>query len=72
MSDVNHIPRFQFGRYSVEAWGHRSPTGKGETAGIWSIRVNDAFVGALSVPLDASGAEVLQRIKEWVALNLPR
>jgi hypothetical protein len=73
MSDqTNHIPPFQFGRYSVEAWGHRSSTGVGGIEMIWSIRVDDSILGSFATAVDLSEAEVLRRVKHWVSQNLPK
>ena len=68
----NYIPPFQFGKYIVEAWGHRSATGAGGTEMIWSIRVDDAWLGSFSTPADIAGAEVEKKVKQWVAQNLPK
>jgi hypothetical protein len=68
----NYIPPFQFGRYTVEAWGHRSATGEGRAEMIWSIRVDDAWLGSLVTPPDVSEQEVTRRIKHWVVQNLPK
>jgi hypothetical protein len=68
----NHIPPFQYGKYSVEAWGHRSATGVGEIEMIWSIRVDDALLGSLTLPVGVAEADVVKRIKHWVTQNLPK
>jgi hypothetical protein len=39
---------------------------------IWSIRVDDAWIGSLTLSTDVSGAEVVKRIKRWVTQNLPK
>ena len=72
MPGPNHIPPFQFGKYSVEAWGHRSATGEGGAEMIWSIRVDDAWLGSLSDSPDLAEAEIMKRIKHWVTQNLPK
>ena len=69
---TNHIPAFQFGKYNVEAWGHRSATGDGGTEMIWSLRVDDAWLGSFSAATDVAGAEIVKRIKHWVTQNLPK
>ena len=68
---TNHIPPFQYGRYSVEAWGHRSSTGVGVEM-IWSIRVDDTLLGSFAAPADLGEAEVTKRVKHWVSQNLPK
>lgn len=72
MSAPNYIPPFQFGRYSVEAWGHRSATGDGGMEMIWSIRVDDAYLGSFAAPTDLIELDVVIRIKHWVSRNLPK
>jgi hypothetical protein len=72
MSDGNHVPPFQYGNYSVEAWGHRSSTALGATEMVWSIRVDDKWLGSLTLPENVAGAEVVRRIKLWVTQNLPK
>jgi hypothetical protein len=52
MSSPNYIPPFQFGKYSVEVWGHRSAGGDGTLEMVWSIRVDDAWIGSFSTPTD--------------------
>lgn len=54
-NQTNHIPPFEFGRYSVEAWGHRSSTGVGAVEMIWSIRVDDVLLGSFAAPLESCG-----------------
>jgi hypothetical protein len=56
----------------VEAWGHRSAGGKGNLEMVWSIRVDDAWLGAFSTPIDLTAAEVIKRVKHWVTKNLPQ
>ena len=72
MSNPNYIPPFQFGKYSVEAWGHRSAGGDGSLEMVWSIRVDDAWQGSLTTPIDLTAAEVMKRLKHWVTQNLPQ
>jgi hypothetical protein len=69
---TNHIPAFQFGKYTVEAWGHRSATAVGGTELIWSIRVDDAWLGSFSASPDLTAPEVMKRVKHWVTQNLPK
>jgi hypothetical protein len=69
---TNHIPLFQYGRYSVEAWGHRSAVGTGGVEMIWSIRVDDAWIGSLVLPVALAESEIQKRIKHWVTQNLPK
>lgn len=69
---TNHIAPFEYGRYSVEAWGHRSSTGVGGMEMIWSIRVDEAILGSFSAPVDLGEAEVAKRVKHWVSQNLPK
>jgi hypothetical protein len=72
MHNPNYIPPFQFGKYLVEAWGHRSATGEGGTEMVWSIRVDDAWLGSLTTSPDLTAAELTKRIKHWVTQNLPK
>jgi hypothetical protein len=72
MADAIHIPPFQYGKHSVEAWGHRSAISDGVIEMIWSIRVDDAWLGSLSTPPDVTGLEIVKRIKYWVIQNLPK
>jgi hypothetical protein len=72
MQNPNYVPPFQFGKYLVEAWGHRSATGEGGTEIIWSIRVDDAWLGSLTLSPEVTGPEVVKRIKHWVTQNLPK
>jgi hypothetical protein len=67
-----YIPPFQFGKYLVEAWGHRLATGDSEGDIIWSIRVDDAWVGSLSTPIDIPAGEVQKRLKHWITRSLPK
>lgn len=71
MTDSNYIPSFQFGEHTVEAWGHRSATADGSIEMVWSIRVDDAWLGSLSTPVTAAGVEVVKTIKHWITQNLP-
>jgi len=72
MSGPNYIPPFQFGKYSVEAWGHRSATGEGSMEMIWSIRVDDEYVGSFAASTELIELDVVIRIKHWVSRNLPK
>lgn len=72
MSGPNHIPLFQLGQYTVEAWGHRSATEDGGSEMVWSIRVDDVLLGSFSASVDLAEAEVVKRIKHWVTQNLPK
>jgi hypothetical protein len=69
---TNHLPPFEYGRYSVEAWGHRSSTGVGGVEMIWSIRVDEAILGSFAAPAELGEAEVTKRVKHWVSQNLPK
>jgi hypothetical protein len=69
---TNHIPQFTYGRYVVEAWGHRVQTGTGAAEMVWSIRVDDVFLGSFVAPVDAAESEILKRTKHWVSQNLPK
>jgi hypothetical protein len=69
---TNHIPQFTYGRYVVEAWGHRVQTGTGTAEMVWSIRVDDVFLGSFVAPVDAAESEILKRTKHWVSQNLPK
>jgi hypothetical protein len=72
MSDqTNHVPAFQYGRYTVEAWGHRASTGVGGVEMIWTIRVDEAILGSFAAPVELAEAEVARRVKHWVSQNLP-
>jgi hypothetical protein len=68
----NYIPPFQFGKYTVEAWGHRSGRGEGGTEMVWSIRVDETLLGSLVTEPDISEQEVTRRIKHWIVQNLPK
>ena len=68
----NYIPPFQFGKYMVEAWGHRSAGGDGTLEMVWSIRVDDAWLGSFTTSTDLTAVEVRKRVKHWVAQNLPQ
>jgi hypothetical protein len=73
MSDqTNHVPAFQYGRYTVEAWGHRSSTGVGGVEMIWSIRVDEAILGSLTAAVELPEAEITRRVKHWISQNLPK
>jgi hypothetical protein len=72
MPGPNHIPLFQYGKYTVEAWGHRSAMEDGSIEMVWSIRVDDALLGSLSASPELAEPEVLKRIKHWVTQNLPK
>ena len=72
MPGPNHIPLFQFGKYNVEAWGHRSATEDGSTEMVWSIRVDDAWLGSFSASMESAEPDVVKRIKHWVTQNLPQ
>jgi len=71
-NQTNHIPPFEYGRYSVEAWGHRSSTGVGGMEMIWSIRVDEAILGSFAAPVELGEAEVVKRVKHWISQNLPK
>lgn len=71
-NQTNHIPPFEFGRYSVEAWGHRSSTGVGAVEMIWSIRIDDVLLGSFAAPLESAETEIVKRIKHWISQNLPK
>jgi hypothetical protein len=72
MSGPNHIPLFEFGKYNVEAWGHRTTTGDGGREMVWSIRVDDAWLGSFSASPEVAEPEVIKRIKHWITQNLPK
>lgn len=72
MPGPNHIPQFQFGKYTVEAWGHRSATEDGSSEMVWSIKVDDALLGSFSASTELAEPEVVIRIKHWVTQNLPK
>lgn len=72
MRGLNHIPQFQFGKCTVEAWGHRSATEDGSSEMVWSIKVDDVLLGSFSASTELAEPEVMKRIKHWVTQNLPR
>jgi hypothetical protein len=39
---------------------------------IWSIRVDDAWLGSFSASPDLTAPEVMKRVKHWVTQNLPK
>ncbi len=69
---TNRTPAFQFGKYNVEAWGHRSATGDGGTEMIWSLRVDDVYLGSFAASTDLAEPEVVKKIKHWVTQSLPK
>ena len=72
MPGPNHIPLFQFGKYAIEAWGHRSATEDGSSEMVWSIKVDDLLLGSFSASTELAEPEVVKRIKHWVTQNLPK